>query len=150
MKLYFPPLAQFVVFAVIGYLASILSPRTAFDFGIEAWAAIPLLVAGVLVLLAAVRSFGEADTTVNPIEPDKAEALVTSGLYRWTRNPMYLGMLLVMLGAVLLLQNVASFIGPALFVTSITVLQIKPEERVLKQKFGAAYERYAQNTRRWL
>lgn len=150
MKLYFPPLAQFAVFAAFGFFVSRLLPQLHIDFGGLFWVAIPLFLAGALILLAAVRSFGKAETTVNPIEPGRAESLVTNGLYRWTRNPMYLGMLLVMLGGMLVLQNAASFLGPILFVTSMTVLQIKPEERVLKQKFGEAYAQYAEQTRRWL
>ena len=150
MKLYFPPLAQFLVFALTGWAASWLLPHLTFGSGIANAIAALALVAGLVILIVAVRSFGKASTTINPIEPDKASHLVTDGLYRFTRNPMYLGLLLVMLGGALFLQSYAALIGPLLFVGSMTALQIKPEERVLRQKFGAEYDEYVSQTRRWI
>lgn len=149
-RLYFPPLVQFVLYGLAGYIFAANAPALAYKSAALQWASIPAVAAGVLVLLLAVRSFGKANTTVNPIEPEKAEQLVTTGLYRFTRNPMYLGMLLVLLGGALALQNIAAFGGPILFAVSITLLQIIPEERVLEQKFGSAFTAYRQQTRRWL
>ena len=150
MKLYFPPLAQFLVFGLLGCIAAWLLPELDFALGAAPFVALLILVAGLTLLYLAVRSFRTAATTVNPIEPDQATELVTDGLYGFTRNPMYLGMLLVLLGGAVFVQNYAALIGPVLFVASITALQIKPEERVLREKFGADYEHYAQNTRRWI
>ena len=150
MKLYFPPLAQFLVFALAGWVVSWLLPQLTFGSGLANAIAALALVAGMVILIVAVRSFGKASTTINPIEPDKASHLVTNGLYRFTRNPMYLGLLLVMLGGALLLQNYAALIGPVLFVASMTALQIRPEERVLRQKFGSEYDEYVSHTRRWI
>lgn len=149
MKLYFPPLAQFIVYGLLGYLASRAMPSLGYTASIAVWIALVMFGLGAIILFQAVRLFGKAETTVNPIEPEKAERLVTSGLYRFTRNPMYLGMLLVLLGGALYLQNIAALSGPLAYMLSMTFLQIKPEERVLSAKFGKPFEDYCQRTRRW-
>ena len=82
--------------------------------------------------------------------PQKASALVTSGVYRITRNPMYLGMLLVLAGWAVWLGNAAALIGLPLFVGVLNLLQIAPEERVLRGRFGDAFTRYAARVRRWI
>ena len=82
--------------------------------------------------------------------PQKASALVTSGVYRITRNPMYLGMLLVLAGWGVWLGNAAAFVGLPLFVAVLNLLQIAPEERVLRERFGDAFTRYAARVRRWI
>ena len=149
-RLYFPPLLQFLVYGLVGYLLAVNLPGLGFEFAAVLWASVPIALAGLIVLLVAVRSFARVGTTVNPIEPDKAGKLVTSGLYRFTRNPMYLGMLLVLIGGALALQNIAALAGPALYMISMTRFQIIPEERVLERSFGSAFTAYCQQTRRWL
>ncbi|MEP2736726.1 MAG: isoprenylcysteine carboxylmethyltransferase family protein [Erythrobacter sp.] len=149
-KLYFPPLLQFMVYGIGGYIAAASFPALAYQSTSLFWASLPLGLVGIVILLISVRSFAKAGTTVNPIEPEKAEQLVTSGLYRCTRNPMYLGMLLVLLAAALAVQNIAALGGPLFFMVSITHLQIIPEERVLERTFGDAFAAYRQQTRRWL
>ena len=94
--------------------------------------------------------FSRNETTVNPLEPDQAQKLVVSGLFRFTRNPMYLGMALVLFAWALYLANASAIIGPVLFVASITALQIKPEEEVLGKIFGQDYADYRKRVRRWL
>lgn len=71
-------------------------------------------------------------------------------MYRLTRNPMYLGLLLVLVGWAIVLGSVSSFIVLPLFVVILTVQQIIPEEKVLEQKFGQQYRDYKQSVRRWL
>ncbi len=149
-KLYFPPLLQYSVYGIAGYIAAASTPALAYQSATVFWVSIPLILAGLMVLLISVRPFARAGTTVNPIEPEKAGQLVTSGLYRFTRNPMYLGILLVLLGAALAIQNIAALSGPLFFLISMTLLQIMPEERVLEQNFGDAFAAYRQQTRRWL
>lgn len=149
-KLYFPPFLQFLSYGIASYVLTANTPALAYQSTILFWLSIPLTLTGLLVLLISVRSFAKAGTTVNPIEPGKVGRLVTTGLYRFTRNPMYLGMLLVLLGAALNLQNIAALSGPFFFLISITLLQIIPEERVLEQNFGSAFAAYRQQTRRWL
>ena len=109
-----------------------------------------LMAAGVMLLIVALIAFARARTTVNPVEPEQAKTLVTTGLYRISRNPMYLAMALILLGSALRLSNIGVFIAPALFVWSITMFQIKPEERALQSIFGEDFTAYRQQTRRWL
>lgn len=109
-----------------------------------------LIAAGVILLILAFIAFARARTTVNPVEPEHANTLVTTGLYRISRNPMYLAMALILLGGALRLGNIGAFIAPALFVWSITLFQIKPEERALQSIFDEDFTAYRQQTRRWL
>lgn len=108
-------------------------------------------VAGVAVAFLGLRSFSRAGTTVDPHSIDNASTLVISGVYRLTRNPMYLGMALLSIGWALRLGTVVGLIvGPAFLVLALTRLQIQPEERVLAAKFGESYDRYRSDVRRWL
>lgn len=84
------------------------------------------------------------------MHPDKASALVITGVFRVTRNPMYLGLLLFLIGwAILLAHPVAALVVPA-FVAYIDRFQIRPEEAALTDRFGARYKEYARTVRRWL
>ena len=109
-----------------------------------------LAAVGVLVALLGVVSFRRAKTTVNPLSPETASALVTSGIYQRTRNPMYLGMLLVLLGWAVFLANVLTLLFPAVFVVLMNRLQILPEERALTAMFGSKFADYQSRVRRWL
>jgi protein-S-isoprenylcysteine O-methyltransferase Ste14 len=95
-------------------------------------------------------AFRRARTTVNPLRPGKASALVATGVYRITRNPMYVGMALLLCGWAAMLGSLAALAGPLVFVLFITRFQIVPEERVLSAKFGEDYTRFCQQVRRWL
>ncbi|WP_329851101.1 isoprenylcysteine carboxylmethyltransferase family protein [Stenotrophomonas pavanii] len=95
-------------------------------------------------------AFRRAGTTVNPLRPQAASALVTHGVYRHTRNPMYLGQALVLLGAMLYLQDLRALLAVPLFVVYITRLQILPEERMLSARFPDAYAAFCRRVRRWL
>ena len=112
--------------------------------------AVALALAGGLIALAGVREFARAHTTVNPLAPGQASALVTYGVFGYSRNPMYLGMLLVLIGWGVWLGNAAAFIGLPLFVLLLNVLQIAPEERAMRARFGDAFARYAARVRRWI
>lgn len=100
--------------------------------------------------LLGLMAFRRAKTTVNPLSPGKASSLVASGVYRVTRNPMYVGMALLLSGWTVLLAHWPAALGPVLFVAFITRFQIVPEERFLSAKFGDDYVRYCQQVRRWL
>lgn len=148
-----PPVIDLACAALMWGLAALwpqaqLWPRGG---GVLVWAAaIGLALAGALVALAGVREFARARTTVNPLAPHKARALVTMGIYRFTRNPMYLGMLLVLVGWGVYLGNAAAWLALPLFVVLLNQLQIKGEERVLRERFGDDYARYTARVRRWL
>lgn len=91
-----------------------------------------------------------ARTTVHPLRPDAATALVTNGIYRFTRNPMYLGLLLALFGWALLLGQPAALLLAVAYVPVMNRLQIIPEEHALRARFGAAFHDYQARVRRWL
>ncbi|MDQ5769173.1 methyltransferase family protein [Thiothrix subterranea] len=109
-----------------------------------------LIAAAVLVDFWSLGLFFRAHTTFNPIHPERTHALVTTGPYRYTRNPMYVGMLVILTGWGIWLGSLAPFLLLPLFVWVLTVEQIIPEEKILEQTFGGAYRDYKAQVRRWL
>ena len=112
--------------------------------------ALAVLALGLGVIAAGVLEFRRARTTVDPLHPDKATAVVDTGIYRFTRNPMYLGMLLALAAWATWLANPVTIAGPILFVLFIDRFQIRPEERALLRVFGAPYQSYLDRVRRWI
>lgn len=100
--------------------------------------------------LLAIREFRKARTTVDPVHIERASTLVTGGIFSLTRNPMYLGLTLVLTGFGVWLTAPWSLIGPILFVAFITRFQIIPEERTMRSLFRDAYDDYCRRTRRWI
>jgi protein-S-isoprenylcysteine O-methyltransferase Ste14 len=114
-----------------------------------AMAAAIFLLAG-LVGPPAILSFGRAKTTIDPVHIDRASALVTTGVYRFTRNPMYVSMALLLCAWAICLARPLAALGPIAYVLYITRFQIIPEERALAAQFGEEYSTYRKKTRRWL
>lgn len=145
-----PPPVVMLLFAAMGFAARWLWP------GLHLRVPVPVLLAGVTVTLGVVLnllpkiSFRRAGTTVNPLRPSASSALVTSGIYRRTRNPMYLGQALVLFGAMVYLQNLIALLVVPLVLAYITWLQILPEERALMVRFPEAYAQYRHRVPRWL
>lgn len=125
-------------------------PNLAFDWPGRIAMAVLVASVGFSFDVVSILRFFAARTTVNPLTPGKSERLVIDGLYRRTRNPMYVGLLLVLTGLAIYLGNPLALAAPALFVAYITRFQIIPEERMLAAKFGADYEAYRAAVRRWL
>jgi protein-S-isoprenylcysteine O-methyltransferase Ste14 len=136
--------------AAMSWLAARAAPSLAFDFPGRAVLALLLVAAAVSVGLAGVVAFRRARTTVNPLQPERASALVTGGIYRHTRNPMYLAVATMLLAWGLWLGNALGPLGAVLFVAWMDRLQIPPEERALAALFGEEFERYRRKVRRWL
>ena len=106
---------------------------------------------GAIFALAGSTRIRRANTTINPMRPENASLLVTTGIFALTRNPMYVGLLFVVVGwAVFLSALWALLLGPAGFVLYLTRFQIRPEERALSRLFGAQYSAYRSRVRRWL
>jgi len=105
---------------------------------------------GVAIAVAAFASFRQARTTVDPMAPSKASSLVTDGVFRISRNPMYLGLLLLLMGWALWLGTASPWLVLPLFVVVITVAQIVPEEQALYRLFGEQYLGYKRNVSRWI
>jgi protein-S-isoprenylcysteine O-methyltransferase Ste14 len=140
-----PPLVA-IITAVLMWLAvrPIDSP------GNRLWLALLVALAGVAVCLAGVASFRRARTTVNPLKPESASSLVVAGIYRHTRNPMYLGFAIVLLAWCVFLGSALAVLGVAAFVLYIGRFQIRPEERALRELFGAEFDAFCDRVRRWV
>lgn len=113
-------------------------------------AAIACAVVGVVVDVAGIVSFRRAGTTVNPMHPKKTTALVCSGIYGFTRNPMYVASVFFLVAWAAYLSSAWALLGPVAFVLYMNRFQISPEERILEQLFGASYADYRSRVRRWL
>lgn len=118
-----------------------------FTWNIIGWSLIGIAVLNDLIALVLLL---KARTTPNPIKPQNSKHLVTTGAYRFSRNPMYLGMVVILLGWGLILGSGSSFIIIPLFMWVLTAMQIKPEETILTHRFGVEYSDYQQRVRRWL
>jgi protein-S-isoprenylcysteine O-methyltransferase Ste14 len=105
---------------------------------------------GLAVMAAGVLEFRRGRTTVNPMKPDTASTLVTTGIYRFTRNPMYVADVLILLAVVVFFSNPLGLAGVVLFVAWMNLLQIPAEERALEARFGEAYAAYKARVRRWV
>ena len=112
--------------------------------------ALSLCVVGFALALAGVLAFRRAKTTVNPLTPESTTTMVTSGIYRFTRNPMYLGFLLVLAGWAVYLSNLLAIALLPLFVWYMNRFQILPEEKALVAKFPDGFIAYKASVPRWL
>ncbi|KWT65470.1 putative protein-S-isoprenylcysteine methyltransferase [Comamonas testosteroni] len=109
-----------------------------------------LAALGAAFCIAGVWSFQRARTTVNPITPAASTTLVVSGIYRVTRNPMYLGFALLLLALAMYWGKLSGLLLVPLFMTYLQHFQIRPEERALQARFGALFAAYCRQVRRWL
>lgn len=150
MKLILPPPVQAIICAGLMWLISSQLPEFSFSFVLQQPLAILVCIVGIAIDLVSVGLFVKLKTTVSPFSPDKTEKLVTSGLYQFTRNPMYLGMSIILTGLAIWLGNFACFLMIPCFIWYITKLQIIPEEEILLKKFGEEFEGYMLRVRRWL
>jgi protein-S-isoprenylcysteine O-methyltransferase Ste14 len=150
LELKIPPVALTLMVAAAMWALSRFTPLFAFSIPLAGGAAALLAATGGAVALSGILSFRRAKTTLNPIHPGAASALVTSGIYRFTRNPMYLGLFFVLVGWAAWLQNVLAPIGAPLFILYMNRFQIIPEERALSAIFGGQFRAYATRVRRWI
>ena len=111
--------------------------------------ALALAVVGFFIVLAGIWAFYRARTTVNPHHPERASCIVKSGVFRYSRNPMYLGMLILLMALSLWFGSIQVWFGPLFFGYCLTKWQIIPEEEVLLEKFGESYRAYCRTVRRW-
>lgn len=143
-----PPLWMFIFAAAMWVLNRYYPIVTVIP---QTWRECGRFVAGAAAITPTVAfyQFFRAHTTFNPLKPESATALVTSGVFAWTRNPMYLGLLMLLLGWAVKLGTLSPLIGPLLFRLLIQYLQIRPEEHALRLRFGTDYDRYCQRVNRW-
>ena len=150
LELRIPPPVIALLVAAAMWGISLASPSVDVPARVRMAAAIILALAGVGTAFSGAAAFRHAKTTVNPRKPDTATSLVTSGVYRFTRNPMYVGLGLILLGWAVFLSAALAFLGPVAFILYISRFQIAPEETALSRVFGAAYSAYRAQVRRWL
>ncbi len=144
-----PPLVAVLVGAAMWSISS-LPPSLPLVPAVREAAVAALAMAGVALDLLGLWAFRRSKTTVNPLQPGKATALVTGGVYRLTRNPMYVGLALLLSSWAVHLSSFWPLAGPVFLVLYIGRFQIAPEERALNGKFGEEYAQYAARVRRWL
>lgn len=149
MKLKVPPVLVFIVFGALMYLLSRFLPVGYFEFFGSRYLMYALLVGAVSIGFISLVQFFKSKTTVDPTAPAKATSLVTSGVYQFSRNPMYLGLLLILLAWGLWLGNAFNVLLAAGFVGYMNKFQIAPEEEALYKMFGNSYKQYSTLTRRW-
>ena len=131
------------------YLLATFLPVGYFDFFGRIALMWILFFRGMAVALAALIQFYRARTSVDPLKPEKASSLVTHGVYSFSRNPMYLALLLILLAWGLKLGNAFNTLLAAGFVSLMNRLQIRREEASLMEKFGKEYSKYCSEVRRW-
>ena len=144
-----PPLVMLLVGAAMWATARAW-PALAFDPPLRVPLAVSIALIGLGIEIAAGWTFRSASTTVNPLRPENAARLVTGGPNRFSRNPMYLSLALLLLAWAVSLGHTAAFVLWTLFPLYITRFQILPEERALAARFGDAYAAYCAKVRRWL
>lgn len=150
LELKIPPPAVVLVVGVLMWLASSMAHFSEFTVPGRTRFAVGFALIGFTVSALGFVSFRRVGTTVNPREPSAASTLVVAGIYGLTRNPMYLGLLLVLIGWSIFLSNIAAVVFVPVFVLYLDRFQIAPEERALVLKFGSEYETYKSRVRRWL
>lgn len=131
---------------IISYLSSSLN----YEGDLNWMLSILFLAAGIGLVLWSGLEFRRYRTTVNPMDPTRTTDLVTSGIYKYSRNPMYVGFVLFLLGWASFLGSLISSIVIILFVWYLSKYQIEPEERVLEKKFGSLFTEYKKRVRRWI
>ena len=145
-----PPPAVAAVVAVAMWGTSKLAPLLQVPNALRLGAAVAIVLVGIGFSAAGILAFRRARTTVNPTKPEEATSLVNSGVFRITRNPMYVGLAFVLVALAVFLSSAWALLGPVAFVLYIGRFQIAPEERALTRLFGREYADYRARVRRWL
>lgn len=150
LELKIPPPLVALILGVVMWGVSTLGPQLPVDPGLRRGLAVVLVLAALAFDLSGLLAFRSARTTIHPLRPERTTALVTGGVYRITRNPMYLGLTGLLLAWAVWLSALWPLAGVVCFVLYITRFQIRPEERILRAAFGDAYADYTARVRRWL
>lgn len=145
-----PPAVVFIIAALLMWLVSKYLPSVDLPESVR-WTIISaFLLCGVALGLLGIFSFLKENTTVDPIKPEKASSLVDTGVYKISRNPMYLALTFVLIAIAVYLNSLWSLTVVLLFMTYMTRFQIFPEERAMIKLFGDEYIDYMKRVRRWI
>lgn len=150
LELKIPPLIVWLIIAGAMLGVARFAPSLTFTLAGSFVIALALVALGAALAVAGVIAFRARRTTVNPLTPGASTSVVSSGVYRVSRNPMYLGFLLALAGWAVYLSNAGAALLLPAFVAYMTRYQIKPEERALLAKFGPEFAQYMSRVRRWL
>lgn len=145
-----PPPIVAVIFGLGMWALTIIVPVVDMDIVVRLVAAAVVAIFAAFFALAGVVSFRRAKTTINPVNPENASSLVSSGIYRVSRNPMYVGLALLLVAWAVYLSSLWSLVGVLGFILYVNRFQITPEERALTAIFGDQFLSYQAQVRRWL
>ena len=148
MKTKIPPPILALVMIVLIYLSSFFIESTKFNY--QGSLSVLVLILGLACAIPSFKLFARYKTTISPLKPSDTTVLVTEGMYRYSRNPMYLGLLLLTIASTIWFGTWLGIIINILFIFLINFLQIIPEEEALLEIFGEEYEEYKKNVRRWI
>ena len=148
MKTKIPPPILALVMIVLIYLSSFFIESTTFNY--QGSLSVLVLILGLACAIPSFKLFARYETTISPLKPSDATALVTEGMYRYSRNPMYLGLLLITIASTIWFGTWLGIIINIVFIFLINFLQIIPEEEALLEIFGEEYEEYKKTVRRWI
>jgi len=150
LELKIPPAALVLLFAWAMWCVAEVSPWAVVQIPGKVLVASVLWGAGVVLIIIGAVAFISAKTTVNPLMPELTTSIVTRGIYKLSRNPMYVGFFMILVAWAVFLGNILSTVLLPLFVVYMNQFQITPEENALLAKFGDEYARYLKSVRRWI
>ena len=150
MDLKIIPVVQVLIAVLLMIAFNQLSPELSLNWPAHTLMAGILFALAIFIGMMAIISFKKHDTTVNPTKPETSSTVVSSGIYAFSRNPMYLAMFIALIALGYYLQHLSSLPIIILFVSYLTRFQIIPEEQALTKTFGQAYQDYQTKVRRWL
>jgi len=143
-----PPPIVTLTFILLSFWLANYFPKLAFNY--HGLLSLIMTLIGLTIIVIGVKTFHKSDTTVNPLNPSEASHLVTHGVFSYTRNPMYLGMVIILLGVSIYNGVYIGIIILPCFIFYITEFQIKPEEEAMEEIFPGDYTDYLKRVRRWL
>lgn len=150
LELKLPPLLLMLLIGLLMWGLASITPALTLSNAMRLSALVVACLIGPAILVSGALAFRQAQTTVNPTTPEASRQLVVRGIYRRSRNPMYLGMLVLLIGWGVYLASPAALAMIPLFMLYLNRFQIAPEERALRARFGYDFDRYCQRVRRWI
>ena len=148
MKNTVPPPIVTLICALLIYLSKPIFPEINLNYSSQLF--LFFLIFGFIIILISFQTFKKEKTTINPINIEKASSLVTGGIFKYSRNPMYLGMLLILISIAIRFNFYGGMLIVGFFIYFITYFQILPEEKAMLKLFGDDFINYKNKTRRWL
>ena len=145
-----PPPVQALICGILMWVVDEQLPGGQLESAIQLPMAILFAISGIVLLVFSMLAFRRAGTTVDPFHPEEASQLVVDGVFGYSRNPMYVSLLLVLIGWAICLGGVYNIAVLALFVSYITFFQLNAEEAAMRSLFGETYVSYCSRVRRWI